>query len=276
MLIFGCKVINMANDVFPEGPLELPGEPERTSSVRKTKKPFPTRKLIIVIAIIALGGIAFGVYKFVWNKDTPASSNTSQDTTPETTTQTSSGPTDVPTVSETKTFEGNFPRSELTYPANWTAMETADRGIRVESPEFSYTLVDGTETTGHFRIYIRQGAREIDSKYIGRGVASLPSEILTYVEPAPGQRTETNLSFFGLDTDDHFAFFFIAGNFTLQKGDTLGPSYGREAETYIISGGYSAKTLADDLATHPVPLEYFNQTSAYAQALDILKSLKLL
>ncbi len=68
----------------------------------------------------------------------------------------------------------------------------------------------------------------------------------------------------------------IAGNFSLQKDESLGPEYGREPETYIIAGGYSSTELTDDLATNQVGLEYFSQTNAYKQAIEILKSLKIL
>ena len=39
---------------------------------------------------------------------------------------------------------------------------------------------------------------------------------------------------------------------SLQKGDTLGPNYGREQGTFIIACGFSSKDLKDDLATNPV------------------------
>ncbi len=101
-------------------------------------------------------------------------------------------------------------------------------------------------------------------------------EKLIYVSPAPNQRPETNLSFFGLDSSDHFAYFMIAGNFSLVKDESLGPEYGTEPETYIITGGYSSNELAEDMATNPVPLEYFSTTTAYKQAIEIIKSLKIL
>jgi len=67
----------------------------------------------------------------------------------------------------------------------------------------------------------------------------------------------------------------IAGNFQLNTGETLGPSYGKESETFIVAGGYSAKDLTDDMATNKVPTQGYNQTNAYKQALDIVKSLQL-
>ena len=67
----------------------------------------------------------------------------------------------------------------------------------------------------------------------------------------------------------------VAGNFQLNKGDTLGPDYGKEPETFIVTGGYSSSVLTDDLATNKVPLDSYRQTNAYKQAIAIIKSLKL-
>ena len=154
-------------------------------------------------------------------------------------------------------------------------MSEANGGIRIESTAFTFPAKYQGETSGNFRIYIRQGARKVDGTYIGRGYAVKPSEKLTYTQPAVGQRTETLLSSFGYDTTDNFAYFLIAGNFQLALGDTLGPNYGTEADTYIITGGYTSPTAVDDLATIPVALTYYQTTKAYRQALIILGSLQL-
>jgi hypothetical protein len=147
--------------------------------------------------------------------------------------------------------------------------------VRLESPDFSYQTTSKGTVTGNFRIYIRKGARTVDGKYIGRGYAFQPSEKLVYAQPALGQRADTYLSLFGLDTPDNFAFFLIAGNYNLNKGDTLGPDYGKEIDTYIIAGGFSAKDQKDDLATNPVSTEMVKISNAYKQAQVILKSLQL-
>jgi hypothetical protein len=256
---------------FMGGPVDIPDGPRRYGRPRRR---FPFKKIILIILGLAIIGVL--AWKFIPSKnEQPKSAAKTETDTSAPQAQTSSGITDVPPAGELKTYKGDFPRLEFKYPSNWT-VTAADNGIRIESPGFTYRLADGMTTSGNFRIYIRQGARTVDSKYIARGVATQPSEKLTYTEPVTGQRPETNLSFFGLDTPDAFAYFFIAGNFSLQKGDTLGPDYGKEAETYIISGGYSAKSLTDDLATNQVPLDYFQTTNAYKQAIDIIKSLKLL
>jgi hypothetical protein len=270
--------MNNDDKQFPTGPMQLPGEPDSSySPLTRPKQPGVSRKrlVLVVIGLILLGAIGFAAALMTSDKKEPsAPAPATQETQAP---QTNQVVGDVPPTAGTKTFKGDFPRVEFTYPDNWAVTEDKEQeGIRVESPEFSYTTINGGTVKGNFRVYIRQGARQVDSKYIGRGIASQQSETLMYAEPAPGQRAETNLSFFGLDTSDNFAFFMIAGNFSLQKDESLGPEYGREPETYIIVGGYSSKELTDDLAMNQVPLEVFSQTNAYKQGIDILKSLKIL
>lgn len=267
-------------DIFPTGPMELPGEPGQASSPspqRPKQHKFAWKKLLLISASLLIIGI-MGVlgWQYISSRNSP----TSSENVPGAATTNSPEPapeaTDVPLVTETKTFKSDHPRVEFTYPSSWSVESTPDAGVLVKSPDFSIRLIGEGEKIGHFRIYIRQGARSIDSPYIGSGVAVSPSEALVYTQPAPGQRAETNLTHFGYDTTDHFAYFFIAGNYSLQAGETLGPDYGKEAETYIIAGGYSSADLTDDLAMQRVPLDYYSTTNAYQQALDIIKSLKVL
>lgn len=265
------------DDQIPTGPMELPGDPDRSLPPYNQKSSGFSRKrlVLVVIGLLILAGLGFAA-AILTSKDeaaTPQAVNNNSAGSE----NSASGQNDVPSVDSTKIFKADFPRVEFTYPGNWEAIANNEQeGVRIESPEFSYTSVNGGQIKGNFRIYIRQGARDQDSKYIGRGVAALSSEKLTYIDPPAGQRTETNLSFFGLDTSDNFAYFMIVGNFALEKEQSLGPDYGKEAETYIISGGYSSDELKDDMATNSVPIEYFNTTNAYKQAVEILKSLKLL
>lgn len=266
---------NNGNSNYPPEPHDEPVTQTTPFGQEKTAG-FSVKRILLVFAgLVVLAGAGFGFALLTGQgdeKERTATNNTAPiDTTSE------ANDKDVPAVTSTKTFKSDFPRIEFTYPGNWVA--TADneqQDVRIESPEFSYTSINGGVIKGNFRIYIRQGARDQDSKYIGRGIAAIPSEKLAYKDPPSGQRPETNLSFFGLDTPDNFAFFLIAGNFSLEKGQSLGPDYGKEAETYIITGGYSSNELSDDLATNTVPVDYFDSTNAYKQAIDILKSLKLL
>lgn len=225
--------------------------------------------LLAVIGLVVVAGIGFAVWKFVLNKP-----KTTPVATAPAVTQPKKVVNDIADEPLSKDYSSTALSVAFKYPEGWKASE-ASGGIRIESPNFTYQDATNTDVSGNFRIYIRQGARTIDGKYIGRGVAIKPSEKLTYTQPAIGQRTDTLLSSFGLDTSDNFAFFMIAGNFQLQKEDTLGPDYGKEAETYIVAGGYSTSAAIDDLATTPVSINYYATTNAYKQAHAIIASLKL-
>lgn len=263
----------MDNPSFPTGLPQTQPPPE--PRIPLPNKPLKSRKklpIIVILIVIALAA-GTGAWFFFSNKkgQKPQTSNSQTDSSQQAAEKTS----DSPETSATETLKSDFPRMELAYPNTWTVTRN-DNGIKLESPEFSYETVDGETVAGNFRLYIRQGAREADSSYIGRGVAILASEKLAYKEPVTGQRPETNMSFFGVDAQDHFAFLLIAGNFSLQPSETLGPNYGKEPETFIVAGGYSSKELTEDLATNKVAVDYFQTTNAYKQAVEIIKSLKLL
>ncbi len=231
-----------------------------------------TKTLIIVVAsLLIAGGIGFGLYNLFLKKDAPQpaplTTQPAIDTPP--------AAKDVPDATTTKLYENGQMGLKLTYPDTWVVTPTADRGVRVESPTFTYASLEKASVSGQFRIYIRKGARPADGKTIGRGVAIQPSEKLVYTNPALDQRKDTLLSLFGLDTKDNFGFFMIAGNFQLNAGDTLGPDYGKEADAYIVSGGYSSTDLIDDMATNAVAISTLPTSNAYKQAVDILKTLQL-
>lgn len=246
---------------------ELPDliEPHKDKKVLKTF-------LTVVVILLLVGGLLYGVYTLFIKKD-PVTQPTQ--TTPTTTEQTPITKADVPESTTTKPYENGPMGLKLTYPDTWKVTETADRGVRVESPTFTYATLDKGDVSGNFRIYIRKGARAADGAVIGRGVAIQPSEKLVYTQPAPDQRKDTLLTLFGLDTKDNFGFFLIAGNFQLNVGDTLGPDYGKEPDAFIVGGGYSSPDLSDDMATHTVAISTIPTSKAYAQAVEIIKSLQL-
>lgn len=262
------------DDIAFKAPLDLP-EDTTHQHVPDPKPPKKRRsaKMTSVVLVIALL-LAVGGY-FGWkqiqkepapSEPVPATNNSQTSATKK---------TDLPAATGVKSYTNDRMRLTLDYPNNWEAVEGTDGSFRIESPNFTYAAVDKGEVTGNFRIYIRQGAQTADSKYIGKGVAIQPSEKLIYAKPSANQRKETNISFFGLDTPDNFAYLLIAGNFDLKKGDTLGPNYGKEVDTFIITGGYSSKELKDGLGTNRVATDNFQQTTAYKQAVDILKSIQI-
>lgn len=260
------------NDPFDQ-PLNLPEEatpPTHQSYPLQPKHSSGKKPIFIALTVLILAGLAYGSFKLLHKKSPPAPVATTPAVA-----VTKTEVKDLSDATSTKEYENGFLGLALTHPSTWTTTETTDNGVRIESPTFSYENLAGNTVSGYFRIYIRKGARAIDSKYIGRGVAIQPSEKLTYTKPAVGQRADTLLSLFGLDTKDNFAYFFVAGNFQLKEGDTLGPNYGKEPETFIVAGGYSTKELKDDLATTQVPTSYIKTSNAFKQAIDIIKSLQL-
>ncbi len=255
-----------------EAPLDLPGEEQPLRQPTPAKKKGRSKLFLILLGIVLLIVVlVFGAMELFGKKPAPK--------TPVTNGQFSSNPTilapnDIPSVSSTKTFTAESLAVTLTYPTNWTVSEK-EGGITIKSPNFNIQTKNQGTLPGYFRLYIRQGARTVDSKYIGRAVVVSPTEKLTYTQPNPNQRKDTNLSFFGYDTSDNFAFMMITGNFTLKKGDTLGPNYGKEADTYIIAGGFTADSNKDDLSFYQLESNNFQSSSAYKQAVDIIKSLKV-
>lgn len=253
-------------------PVELP-EDETTERNSEPVQPKKSRRIMkLLVLLIVLAGAGFAVWKFfLSDKASPEPQQQQTQNTPVDTSQQSGS--DVPPVQKLESYDNGYLRITLSHPDSWTVTEK-DNGFRVESPEFTYDTLDG-QVKGSFRIYVRKGAREEDGKYIGQAVAIKPSEILKYSDPAPGQRKETDLSFFGYDAPDNFAFFMVTPGFTLKKGDTLGPDYAKEAEAYVIAGGYSESDFKDDLQFNKTDVSAYSQTEAYKQALDIIKSLQI-
>lgn len=265
------------NDQHYPDQLDLPGQetpahqPEVWAHAPKSRRNKSGKKVFLLItSLVLVAGLGIGAL-FALRQHKESTPKTTQ---PAAVVRTAP-PKDVADAPKTELYENGFLGFSLQRPSTWTATETKDTGVRIESPDFHYTTSNKGDVTGNFRLYIRKGARAVDSGYIGRGVALAESQKLVYVKPAVGQRTDTWLTLYGLDRPDNFAYFMIAGNFHLQMGDTLGPGYGKEPETYIITGGYSAKEQKDDLATNEVPLSAIQTSNAYKQAVAVLASLQL-
>jgi len=224
---------------------------------------------ILLISVVILGFLAAGGYAAWHYLDLDNQSNTTD--APETTQEIDTEPEDTVEIEE---YESNEPAIAFSYPSNWTVRENDDT-LLVESPEIEFKDSNEQLQTGYFRIFLRQTSRDEDANYIGRGVATLPSEPLIYEEPSVNQREETSLSFFGYDNQNNLAFMLVAGNFTLEPGDILGSNYGREEGSYIIGGGYSSDELSDDLQMYQLNPADFQATNEYEQALEILQSIQI-
>lgn len=251
-------------------PLDLPEASIEAPVHSQPSKP-AFRYIRILIIVVALIAIAAGVYFFFMRpKDTTAPAQQPTPTSESTSKKTESSTNKT----ELKKHNGDFPRMEIDYPASWTLVEK-DNSVTITSPEFDVKTVNKGVVKGNFSVYIRSGAREQEGKYIGRGYAVRPSEKLVYDAPSSTQRKDTNLTLFGLDSADYFSYFLVSGDYELKKGETLGPNYGREAETYIIAGGFGTSKQADPLDYNDLDVKEATTSDSYEQGIAIIKSLKV-
>lgn len=256
------------SDDMPPPPVlddELPPQPPKLK-----KSPKGLVVVLVVIAVLTLAGIAGWL---LFGRDSGTTNPpTNQPTQNNTTTNTD----DVPEAVNSETFTSSPYRITFQYPKTWKVTENNDNSLLVESQAFTYKMNNGQTKNGNFRVYVTKPASNDDSAIIAKGVANQASTKLVYTKPTPAQRTETNLSTFGLDSENNFVFLLITGNFTLQKGDTLGPNFGKEIETIVIGGGYSEPGLQPGMATNVVPLSGFQETNAYKQAIAIIQSFEIM
>jgi len=257
--------------------MTLPGDEERDQQSpnfkpKKTKK-FPKKALFMLGIGLLILAIGVGLWKLIPSKDDsssqsqpPVQTNTEQDN--------SSQQSGLGVEALDKEYTSDFLRISLKYPSSWTVNEVDD-AITVKSPNFKHRQNNGMEKDGFFKIYIRKGATDSDGKYLGKGYAVANSEKIKYSDPATGQRPETFLTDFGLETPDNFAYFIVQGNFDLEKGETLGPNYAKEIDAYLITGGFSSSDLTDNMATNLLALSEYKSNNAYLTAVEIIKSLKI-
>lgn len=253
-------------------PLDLPKSSPR-HSLPKHKKKWIKTIIKLLVFLIVIGAIGYAIYYLKYLPNPPKKE--SSDTPIQSQAVTSSKNNDeVIPATDFKKHVGDFPRIELTYPSNWTLTEK-DNGVQIVSPDFSYETSDKGTVKGNFSVYLRQGARASEGKYIGRGLAVRPTEKLVYKAPSSTQRKDTNLTLFGLDKSTHFSYFMISGDYVLAKEETLGPSYGKEAETYIIVGGFGSTKQIEPMDYANLPLDKATNLAVYKQGIEIVKSLKV-
>lgn len=263
------------NDAPPASmniPKDVPQEqipPPRSNVSKKTV----VKKLLIVLAVLVIiAGAAFAAWKFVIDKKdqtNPAKNNQYQTAAAE-----KKETVDIGASELTETFKSDFLMLEFKYPEAWKATET-ENIILVKSPSFKIEDKSGNESIVYFKVYIKRGANDSDGKYLANAYAIEQSQKISYSEPASGQRKDTNLTNFGNQTPDNFAFFVVQGNFNLAKGDTLGPKFAQEPDSFLIAGGFANDEMQDGLATKTVAADVFADKPAYMTAVEIVKSLKL-
>lgn len=265
------------NQYSDPNPVTIPKDTvqEQIPPVRPTvSKKAIIKKLLIALGVLLLIAAAgFVIWKFVLDKkDELAPVQTDQNQVQATDSESSNEQLQPEELTED--FKSDFLRLEFKYPQAWKVTES-DNVILVKSPSFKLNDMTDNESISYFKIYIKRGANDADGKYLANAYAIEQSQKITYTEPASGQRKDTNLTDFGNATPDNFAFFVVQGNFNLAKGDTLGPKFAQEPDSFLIAGGFANDELTDGLATKTISIESFADNQAYLTAVEIVKSLKL-
>ncbi|HYF96784.1 MAG TPA: hypothetical protein VD947_01960 [Patescibacteria group bacterium] len=271
------KTDEQSNPDLPENPLSIPKDvnqeqipPARASISKRT---IIYRLVLAVIILAVITGALFAAWKLIPSKnDNPAQSseNQAQTKTPED----QDPESDIGDSRLSETYTSDFLRIDFKHPQSWKITEE-NSGLIIKSPTFKLQENTGAESLSYFKIYIKRGATEGDGKYLGRGYAVADSEKIAYADPLPGQRKDSYLTNFGLETPDNFAYFIVQGNFNLMKGDTLGPKFASEADSFLISGGFSTDEQKEGLSTKIVSQDSYSGYPAYSTAVEIIKSLQL-
>lgn len=261
-----------ANDDIPDKDMPPPPVLDDDLPPKPPKLKKSPKGLVIVLVVFLVLAVAGAAGWFFLLRDTAEPTAQTQQPAADTPAVTD----DVPDATNSETFTSSPYRITFQYPKTWKVTEANNNNILIQSESFTYKTATGESKNGNFRVFVSKPVNSEDSVIIGKGVAIQASTKLVYEKPTPAQRTETNLSLFGLDNENNFAFLLITGNFTLQKGDTLGPNFGKEIETIIIGGGFSEPGKEPGMATNPVPVDGFQNTNAYKQALAIIQSFEIM
>lgn len=235
--------------------------------VKKYLKPMAVIVIILIIGIL--------VWEIIPSKSNEAKTGQDSDQSQAPASINNGAQNKQPDKELAEKYTNDFLRLSFNHPKSWSVKDENDL-IIAKSEDIKYTTRDGLEKSGFFKIYIKQSASSSDSKYLGKAYANENSEQISYTNPSAGQRKKTYLTNFGLDGTNNFAFFLVQGNFNLNKGDSLGPKYGSEAEALIIAGGFGSTDLGDDpLATNLISIEDFKQNPSYKIALEIIKTINI-
>ncbi len=262
------------------GPLEgmdftpPPAHTQHNGRDRAGKK----RWLVIGLITLVVITVAVGVALLLTHKKKPA--DKTQDAAQQTTASSSSASSANSTsASGSNTAGGTYKSTTLnlsfTYPAGWTAKESADKAeVIVTSPSTSYTKKDGTAAQGVFTVKMRHGTiPEGIQQTTTKAVATAASLIIAYDKPTANQRQYTNVSYGGADAST-FNFFIVSGNAALKAGQAMGYNVDLTgSDAYMFAGGYGADAN-DTLSFDPIATTSYD-TPTFEAAMGIIKSLQI-
>lgn len=265
--------VNIPEDIPQEHMVD--SSPVSSGPVEKAPKSIIFRRLGFgLLIIIALAVVGVAAWKLIPSK------NNGQKTAPTSQNQPQTSPAASPInlalgdTHLTQAYSSDILNLEFKYPQGWKVTEQ-DGSILVKSPAFDLQDKSGSTASSYFKVYIKRGATEADGKYLGRGYAVAPSEKLEYSDPAVGQRKTSFLTDFGLDTATNFAYFIVEGNFNLDKGDTLGPKFASEPDSFLLGGGFATDQQKDGLETLQLSVDSYKQNLAYQTGVQIVQSIQL-
>lgn len=270
---------------IPSGPMDIPenipqehiagSSPLSSSPVDKAPKPLILKRLFfLVIFLAATGIIAIAVWKLMPSKSNSNTQAQNTQTQPQANQAADPIKLALGDTGLNKTYASDNLSLQIKYPESWKVTEQ-DNSVIIKAPAFDVQDNAGNSALTYFKIYIKMGSTETDSKYLGRGFAVAPSEKLVYSDPPAGQRKNTYLTDFALDKTDNFAYFIVQGNFKLAKGDTLGPKFASEPDSFLLTGGFATEKQKDGLETISMPLDTYKQNLAYQTGVEIIKSLQI-
>jgi cellobiose-specific phosphotransferase system component IIB len=222
--------------------------------------------LIITVIVVVLVAAGVGVWLLLGNKkpaqSAASSSQTAQDSAAAA--QASNTP---------KTFKSTTLNIEFTYPGAWKMRENADKSqIMLTSPQVTYQK-SGVSTQGVFTLKMRTSIVPQAMQTTLQNISAVKkSEVIAYASPTEQQRQYTSLSFGGKGTN--MSLLMVTGGSEFLPGDTFASGLDLQGAFYLFAGGYGSDPN-DSLTFDSVPLNSFVGTSAYAEAVDIIKSVKV-
>lgn len=259
-----------ANQVEPMN--DLNQTPLRSPAQKKG----PSKKLLIIIAIVMgvllLGAGAF----FLLTKDKKEDTTTNQ-TSQQQQTEEDEEPTLPPAEAAVpQTYKSEALNIELTHRKDWTLTEDAEKKlITITSPKF--TIQTSNESKKDvFTLKIGFGATEEAQENIDNAKAVRDSLLIGYDAPTEAQRHYTNITYAGPPGDDStlFEFFIVTGSVAFKTGVPLSGGVVINSGDFLIAGGFG-KDAQNQLTFETIPAAELEQYTAYEQAVNIVKSLKV-
>lgn len=260
----------MDNHVEPMHDLNQP--PQHLHSGRPDKK-MPSKKwwiiIGVVVGVVILAAIAF----FLFAKDD--SSNTTEQNQSSQQQDEADEPTLPPAeAAQLQTYKSETLNIEIAHRKDWTVKEDAEKKLLLlTSPKFTYQTSSGESKKGVFTARIGFGGSDQAQTTINNSVTVRDSLLIGYDAPTESQRHYTNVSYAGQD-ETSFNFYIVTGSTALKTATPLEKVVFVNPSDFLIAGGFG-EDKEQSLSFDSVPPTELEQYSAYEQALNIVKSLKV-